>query len=176
FLVHQDGFGDDTYMYVDDVAVLTACATPTPGGTATNTPTNTPPPTNTATRISSPVPPTATYTPCPIQFSDVGTGDPFYTYIRCLACRGIISGYSTSPPCAVAPCFLPGNPVTRGQVSKMISNAAGLNDVIPTSRQTFTDVPYGHPFWVYVERLVSRNDISGYNTSPPCPAYQTPCF
>ena len=43
FLVHQDGFGDDTYMYVDDVslgggACTTATVTPTSvGGTATPT-------------------------------------------------------------------------------------------------------------------------------------------
>ena len=30
FLVHQDGFGDDTSMYVDDVQLLTACGTGTP--------------------------------------------------------------------------------------------------------------------------------------------------
>src|SRR5439155_17128215 len=118
---------------------------------------------------------TATYTPCPIQFTDVDPFNPFYTYIRCLACRGIISGYSSSPPCTTGvPCFLPNNPVTRGQVSKMISNAAGFADIIPSTQQTFTDVPYGSPFWLYIERLVLHNAISGYSTMPPCVV--APCF
>ena len=37
FLVHQDGFGDDTAMYVDDVALLVPCSTPTPTPTPTRT-------------------------------------------------------------------------------------------------------------------------------------------
>jgi hypothetical protein len=42
FRVHQDGFGDDTGMYVDDVALYEPCATPTP--TPTPTPRATPTP------------------------------------------------------------------------------------------------------------------------------------
>ena len=60
FNVHEDGYGDPSYMYVDDVSA------PAGGGaTATNTPvpptrTNTPPPASTST--NTPVPPTATAT------------------------------------------------------------------------------------------------------------------
>jgi len=98
-----------------------------------------------------------------LPFTDT-PGSPFESYIRCLWCRGIISGYSASPPCAAggAPCFLWGNNITRGQVSKMISNAAGFLDVIPSTQQTFADVPYGDPFWVYIERLYAHGAISGY--------------
>ena len=41
FLVHQDGFGDDTAMYVDDVSLPGGCggASPTPTGTPSATPT-----------------------------------------------------------------------------------------------------------------------------------------
>src|SRR5947208_16070108 len=43
FLVHQDGFGDDTSMYVDDVTLgAGACGTPSPGASPTRTPTPTP--------------------------------------------------------------------------------------------------------------------------------------
>ena len=45
FLVHQDGFGDDTGMYVDDVQLLGPCGSPSPTPTATATPTATPTPT-----------------------------------------------------------------------------------------------------------------------------------
>src|SRR5205814_546747 len=53
-----------------------------------------------------PPPPPPTVTPCPLQFADVPPGSPFYAYVRCLTCRGILSGYSNSPPCLAgqAPC------------------------------------------------------------------------
>ena len=104
----------------------------------------------------------------------------FYPFIQCLACRGIISGYNTAPPCLAGhtPCFRPFANVTRGQVAKIVSNAAGFNDVIPNTRQTFADMPNTNTFWVYVERLAEpgRGYISGYDTSPPCPASSVPCF
>jgi len=117
-----------------------------------------------------------TPTPCPIEYSDVPANSPFYPYIRGLACRGILNGYSTAPPCAVVPCFLPGASITRGQVSKLVANAAGFAEPVPSTQQTFTDVPYGSPFWFYVERLAGHYVINGYNGSPPCPPGQTPCF
>src|SRR5262249_47701687 len=52
FLVHQDGFGDDTSMFLDDVSLLTACPTGTP---PSNTPTRTGTP-PTATRTNTPSP------------------------------------------------------------------------------------------------------------------------
>ena len=187
---------------------------------------------------------------CPISFTDVPPSDPFYTYIRCLACRNILNGYSASPPCAPGgapcflggnnitrgqvakivsnaagfsdaipsthpdlrrrtlhrsvlalhraagragprlhqwllhrppcpagqvPCFLPANPVTRGQMAKITANAAGYTDAIPSTTQTFTDVPFGSPFWLYVERASLHGVISGYSTSPPCTT-GVPCF
>src|SRR5205807_4844423 len=57
FLVHEEGYGDETGMYVDDVAVLP------PGGC----PTATPPP-----------------SPTPVRFSDVPKGSPFFSYVICL--------------------------------------------------------------------------------------------
>jgi hypothetical protein len=38
--------------------------------------------------------PAPTPTACSIQFSDVPEGSTFYAYIRCLACRGVVSGYA----------------------------------------------------------------------------------
>src|SRR5436309_7084965 len=70
FLVHQDGFGDFTGMYVDDVSLPGQCGTPTPTptatatATATATPTATPTATATATFTPTPTP-TATHTPTP---------------------------------------------------------------------------------------------------------------
>src|SRR5207302_440731 len=107
------------------------------------------------------------------QFSDVPGNNPFYPYIRCLACRGILSGYSTSPPCdpGGAPCFQPAANVTRGQVAKIVSNAAGFSDPIPSTQQTFEDVPPPNAFWLYIERLAPWQVISGYTCgqAPACP-------
>jgi hypothetical protein len=149
-----------TGWWVDDVSVTirTPCTnTPTPTATRTRTPV---PPTRT---------PTATATPvvnCPLPFTDVDQFNPFYQYIQCLYCRGIISGYSDNT-------FRWSADVTRGQVSKIIANAAGLNATITT--QTFTDVPPGSPFFVFIGRLVATGAISGYNTAANCPT-GVPCF
>ncbi|HUS14661.1 MAG TPA: S-layer homology domain-containing protein [Chloroflexia bacterium] len=101
-------------------------------------------------------------TPCPVQFSDVPANSPFYPYVRCLVCRGIVSGYADGT-------FRPGNPITRGQTAKLVANAAGFQDVIPSTQQTFSDVPITDPFWIYVERLArpGRGYISGYTCGAP---------
>jgi hypothetical protein len=118
----------------------------------TNTPSNTP---------------TATPTHCAIEFADVLPGNTFYPYIKCLACRNIINGYpcgGTGEPCNANsdPYFRPSNNVTRGQLSKIVSQSAGFSD--PVSGQTFEDVLPGTTFYVYVERLAGRGVMGGY----PC--------
>jgi outer membrane protein assembly factor BamB len=141
----------------------------------TATPTSSITPTSTSARTPTPTP-TPTPTSCPIHFTDVPVGNPFYSFIMCLACRNIVSGYSTSPPCVTGtPCFLPANLVTRGQMAKFVSNAAGYTDTIPSTRQTFMDVPYTNPFWLYIERAYAHGVIAGYSTLPPC-VTGTPCF
>src|SRR5438309_8027165 len=84
--------------------------TPTDMPTLTDTVVPTPPATATATA--------ATATVCPMQFSDVPAGSTFYPYIRCLACRLIVNGYSDGT-------FRLNSNVTRGQLSKIVSNSAG---------------------------------------------------
>ena len=89
-------------------------------------------------------------------------GSTFYDYIMDLACRGIISGYPDGT-------FRPGNNVTRGQLAKIVSNAAGFEDAI--AGQTYTDVPEGSTFWLWIERLTLHQAISGY----PCGGPAEPC-
>ena len=60
--------------------------------------------------------------------------------------------------------FRPNNQVTRGQLAKMVSNSAGLNEDV--SGQTFEDVPPTNPFYVWIERLSSRGYMSGYACTP----------
>jgi hypothetical protein len=140
--------------------------TPTATRTRTPTPTRTftpvPPtatPTGTASVISSPtftpIPPTAITTACTITFTDVDETNIFYPFIRCLACRGIISGYDDGT-------FRPYNDITKGQIAKIVSNSAGLDE--DPGPQIYEDVPTDSPFYVWINRLSRRGHIGGY----PC--------
>ncbi len=112
-------------------------------------------------------------TPCPVQFNDVPASSTFYDNIRCLACRGIVSGYPCGGPNEPCPgsYFRPGNLVTRGQVAKIVANSAGYGDVVPSTQQTFEDVAPSSTFWLWVERVAGRGIISGY----PCGGAGEPC-
>ncbi|HEX8600222.1 MAG TPA: S-layer homology domain-containing protein [Chloroflexia bacterium] len=140
---------------------------------------------------------TATSVPtvCTIQFQDVPPSQEessFYPYVRCLACRGVLGGYpcgGTNPQTGAAePCgtsgngyFRPGNNITRGQIAKIVSNAAGFNEDV--EGQSFADVPPSDEpssFYVYVERLTARNVMGGYpcgaTASEPCDDQNRPYF
>ena len=109
--------------------------------------------------------PTATPTACTLQFTDVPPSSTFYNFIHCLVCLGIINGYPDHT-------FKPNASVTRGQLSKIVSNSAGFDDT-PTGQQ-FQDVPASGPgstFYVYIYRLVHRGFINGY----PCGGTGEPC-
>jgi hypothetical protein len=158
--------------------VPTSTATNT--GTATDTPAPTFTPVSTASATPTTAPPTVTptLTVCPIYFEDVPPSDPFFSYIRCLTCRALLSGYPCGSP--GEPCVGPGNPpyfrpthnATRGQIAKILSNAAGFSEAIPSTQQTFADVPPGSTFWTHVERIASRGVINGY----PCGGPVEPCL
>src|SRR5262249_44493791 len=72
-------------------------------------------------------------------FTDVPPTQPFYPYIQWLACRGIIGGYADGT-------FRPGATVTRGQLLKMVVNAAGWPLVTPPT-PSFADVDASNPFY-----------------------------
>jgi hypothetical protein len=100
---------------------------------------------------------------CTIQFNDVLPGSTFYAYVHCLACQGIVGGYSDNT-------FRPSNTVTRGQLSKIVANSAGYSETYATA--TFADVPVGSTFHLFIERLYSRGIVSGYacgGLGEPCP-------
>jgi subtilisin family serine protease len=106
--------------------------------------------------------------PATQMFEDVPAGSTFFDFIGRLASRGYISGYPCGGP--GEPCNPPGNlpyfrpnaNATRGQVAKIVSNAAGF--IEPVTGQTFEDVAPGSTFYEFVERLASRAVMSGY----PC--------
>jgi hypothetical protein len=116
--------------------------------------------------------PTASPTACPIQFTDVTVDSPFYPYVRCLACRGVVSGYPDGT-------FKPANNITRGQIAKVVSNAAGFQDDV-TGMQSYSDVPPSQTFWLWIERLTLHQVMSGYqcghDPSEPCDPQQRPYF
>jgi hypothetical protein len=122
------------------------------------TPTATIPPTQT------PGGPTATPVACTIEFTDVPPGSTFYDFVRCMACRGIINGYTSG--CETGnPCFRPSNNVTRGQLSKIVANAAGFSETV--GAQQYEDVPPGSTFFDFVWRLANRGYVSGYACGGP---------
>jgi hypothetical protein len=172
FSVAVDDFNNDTAsdlatanFAANSVSVrLNICGAQTPTTTPTLSPTDTPvgaTATPTATRTLLPTnSPTATV--CAIQFSDVPTDHTFYVYIRCLVCRGIVSGYADNT-------FRPANEVTCGQIAKIVSNSAGYSE--PPGPQIFEDVPPGHTFFEFVQRLAYRGILAGY----PCGSDVEPC-
>jgi hypothetical protein len=131
----------------------TSTFTPTPEHTSTATNTSVPGVTLTPTAIRTAA---ATATTCTMEFTDLSAEDPFYTYIQCLACRGIITGYPDGS-------FRSGADITRGQIAKIVSNAAGFNE--DPGSQLYADVPPGSTYYAYINRLTRRGVVSGY----PCP-------
>ena len=131
----------------------TATVTAAPSNTSTGVV-----PSATTTSVATSVAPTSTGTaapptPCTLSFSDVPPSNTFYTHIRCLVCRGIISGYSDGT-------FKPNNDITRGQISKIVSQSAGFSD--PAGNQIYEDVPPASPFFTWIQRLSNRGLVGGY--------------
>jgi hypothetical protein len=159
-------------------STVTAMPSDTPQATGTPSRTTTPPPTltstaaGTATQTASAsmtaistgtaIPVTSTPTACAVEFTDVPPGSTFYPFVKCLACESVLGGYADGT-------FRPGNNVTRGQIAKAVSNAAGFNE--PVTGQTFEDVPSSNPFYPFIERMSRLGIISGY----PCGGAGEPC-
>jgi hypothetical protein len=100
-------------------------------------------------------------------FHDVPPTAPFWDVIETAAAHNIVSGYGCGPS-GPGPCddhnrgyFLPNNPVTRGQLSKIDVIAAGWAQINPAT-PTFTDVPAGSVFYTVIETAVCHGVVSGY--------------
>lgn len=152
-----------------ETATVTPTLTPSPTGTNTHTPsptiTSTETPTSTATTTptgtqtsapshTSTATVTPTSTPCAF-FSDVPPGSSFYPFVQCLACRGVLGGYADGT-------FRPNNNIIRGQIAKIVSNAAAIGD--DPGAVIFEDVQPDNPFYIWINRLARRGYMSGY----PC--------
>jgi hypothetical protein len=108
------------------------------------------------------------------MFEDVDPANTFYTWINRLANRGFMGGYpcgGEGEPCGIdnRPYFRPFANATRGQLAKIVSNAAG---VVGTPRgQFYADLLEEHPFYVWIMRLTQLAVMSGY----PCGGPGEPC-
>ena len=115
-----------------------------------------------------PVTPPATGT-----FADVAPSNVFYALIETAAAHSVVSGYTCggvnpqtgqNEPCDNAhhPYFRPSNPVTRGQLAKIVVNAAGWT-LLYVQTPTFRDVPTTDVFSPFIETAACRSIISGYD-------------
>lgn len=129
----------------------------------------------------------AGYTDPPVGqfFEDVLPSNDAYPYVERLASKDVMGGYpcgGIGEPCGPGnkPYFRPSRLATRGQLTKILSNAAGFTDPAPSTYR-FADVPVGSTFHVYVEALLvhRRGAISGYpcgEAGEPCDADSRPYF
>jgi hypothetical protein len=142
-----------------------------PSRTATGISTATSLPTGVATHTAAPASataastsaPSATPTECTISFRDVNPEDYFYEPVRLLYCANIIGGYSNNM-------FRPWNNTTRGQLSKIAALAEAWTLLNPPTN-TFTDVPVGSTYYMYIETAFARGVVNGY----PCSGRHEPC-
>jgi len=88
------------------------------------------------------------------HFSDVPEGSTFYRYIETAFNRHIVTGYADGT-------FRPEEDVTRGQLAKMLVQAAAWTLVSP-EKATFSDVPAGTAFYTYIETAVQHGALKGY--------------
>jgi hypothetical protein len=109
------------------------------------------------------------------QYQDLPPDSSFYAFVWRLSHRGYVSGYEcggAGEPCVPPsnlPYFRPNGNATRGQISKIVSNATGFAD--PPDHQIFEDVPPSHTFYDFIERLAGRTIMGGYvcgGAGEPC--------
>jgi hypothetical protein len=98
---------------------------------------------------------TSTAVTCGV-YTDEPPSATFYSYVKCLSCRGVVSGYPDGT-------FREHAPITRGQIAKKVSNAAGFTE--DPGGQIYSDVPPGSTYYAYINRLTNRGIVGGY----PCP-------
>jgi hypothetical protein len=88
------------------------------------------------------------------HFSDVPADHPYYAYVEAAYARGLIDGYADGT-------FRPYKNVTRGQVAKIVVQAAGLTLVSPQV-PSFRDVAVDSAFYNYIETARNAGILGGY--------------
>ncbi|MEP7123708.1 MAG: S-layer homology domain-containing protein [Byssovorax sp.] len=90
------------------------------------------------------------------HFSDVTPGDPLFPYVEAAVAHGVIGGYNDGT-------FRPNNPVTRGQMAKMVTIAMGFPTLIAPGAPHFNDTPPDSTFYGYIETLSALGIVNGYS-------------
>ncbi|MGA7731985.1 MAG: S-layer homology domain-containing protein, partial [Chloroflexia bacterium] len=118
------------------------------------------------------------------RFQDVVPGSTFYQYVETAAAQSLVSGYNcggAGEPCVPPlnkPYFRPNNSISRAQISKIVTLAAGWPLLNPPV-STFQDVAPGSTFYQYVETAYAHGILSGYpcgNPEPCVPPGDKPYF
>ncbi len=115
------------------------------------------------------------------HFADVPVGSTFFDWVETAAFYQIVEGYpcgGPGEPCNALnqPYYRPNSNVSRAQLTKIIVIAAQLTNpsawiLLNPSEATFSDVPTGSTFYVYVETAVTHGVLEGY----PCGGSGEPC-
>jgi hypothetical protein len=99
------------------------------------------------------------YNPPTPDFIDVPPSDVFYPYVESAYHAGIIGGYPDRT-------FRPYADITRGQLSKLIVEAAGW-PIDTTGAPHFSDVLPGSTFYEVIETAYNHGIITGYTCGGP---------
>ena len=91
----------------------------------------------------------------PSRFSDVKSGDQFYTEISWLAQRRITTGYPDGT-------YRPLESVERGAMAAFFYRMAGSPQFTAPSTPSFSDVPTTHPFYKEIEWMKARGITTGW--------------
>ena len=92
----------------------------------------------------------------PSHFTDVKSGDQFYTEISWLAQRRITTGYPDGT-------YRPLESVERGAMAAFFYRMAGSPQFTAPSTPSFSDVPTTHPFYKEIEWMKARGITTGWS-------------
>jgi len=92
----------------------------------------------------------------PSRFTDVKSGDQFYTEISWLAQRRITTGYPDGT-------YRPLESVERGAMAAFFYRMAGSPQFTAPSTPSFSDVPTTHPFYKEIEWMKARSITTGWS-------------
>ncbi len=93
-------------------------------------------------------------------FTDVPLGHPFFDEIELLAASGISTGWEEDDGTFT---FRPSEDVTRQAMAAFLARGLDLDqDYDVPVEPTFTDVPFGHPFFDEIELLAASGISTGW--------------
>lgn len=89
-------------------------------------------------------------------FPDVDASNPNHAAIAFLRDRGVINGFPDGY-------YRPQNPVTRGEILKILMRSAGHTSLPTVSTDPFPDVSSSHTFAGYIQTAVQLGIVRGYD-------------